>query len=37
MMCLRAKALGYQIWVHTGLVCQHEMMVVVTDKGVQFP
>ena len=37
MFCLRAKALGYQPWVHTGIVAQHEMMVVVTDKGVQFP
>jgi len=35
MFCIRAKALGFQPWCHTGMVCQHEMMVVVTDRGVQ--
>ena len=29
----RAKTIGFQPYLHTGLVCQHEMIGVVTDQG----
>ena len=31
----RAKTLGFQSWLHCGILCRHEFMAVATDKGVE--
>ena len=34
-MCLKAASLGFQPYLHTGMLCRHEIQMVVTSKGVE--
>lgn len=33
----RCRELGYQPWLHTGVVCAHELSAVATSRGVEVP
>lgn len=35
IMSIRAKALGFQPWLHTGIICRHEFMVSVDNEGLK--